>query len=480
MGVYSATKGLDPAISTGSGATGGTELIAIYDTVMRWDPETGDYEPRLAESLEPNADYSEWTLKLKKDLRFGNGDPFTAQAVAASITRHKDPATKSPSKVLADYVADMQVVDDTTVVFRLVEPWTEFPYVLADEPGMVPNPAVLQQLGPEAFNTAPVGAGVGPYEVERFMPGEPIVLKAKQDYWDGPVCIEELRFVASQSPAAIYESFKSGQFNVAFIDNAEVLQQVREDGAEAFHDILGGQGILMNNGVRGSVTPTSDERVRQAILHALDVEAIDQRVNDGAAEATSALFGEKSLYHSDVDGPDYDPTLAKRLVDEVKTQSGWDGTIRLTCTTAQSADSLAVKTMLDAVGFNVQQDTVPATADLTSKVIVDANFDLACWSVQLFDVAPWVKLDRFLRSDSSANRVGYANPEMDAALEELRVAGTVEERRDIIGQIQEIWNESGPLAVLRAGEPSVIWADDVHGLRFNQETMIYFDDAYLE
>src|SRR3954454_18327819 len=60
MGMYAETNGLDPVVSFATGVIGGTELAALYDTVMRFDPSTGKYSPGTAQSLEPNADFSVW------------------------------------------------------------------------------------------------------------------------------------------------------------------------------------------------------------------------------------------------------------------------------------------------------------------------------------------------------------------------------------------------------------------------------------
>src|SRR4051794_2763883 len=196
MGIFSDTSGLDPAVSSGGGETGGTELAAIYDTLMQWNPETGDYEPRLAEKVESDAAFVQWTITLRAGVKFGNGDPFTAAAVAANFDRHKDAATKSPHRVLASLIKSTTVVDDLHLVVNLVDPWAEFPYLLsAQNLGLIPNPKVIAQLGPAAFNLAPVGAGAGPYEVAQFVPNEKITLRAKTDYWNGPVCIQQLNFV---------------------------------------------------------------------------------------------------------------------------------------------------------------------------------------------------------------------------------------------------------------------------------------------
>src|SRR5690606_10441052 len=183
-----------------------------------------------------------------------------------------------------------------------------------------------------------------------------------------------------------------------------VLHRLRERGFAHHSEALGGQGLQIN---QNEGAPTQHLEVRQAILHALDPEVIDQRVNDGVGLATSKLFGENSLYHTDVEGPEVDTEKAAQLVADAKAAHGWDGKVRLTCTEAQADQAISVKTLLDAVGFEVQIERVPTTGDLIQRVFIDRNFDMACWSVQLFDAAPWVKLDRMLRNGSPSNIIGY-------------------------------------------------------------------------
>ena len=81
MGMYSETAGLDPVVSNGGGTTGQTELTAIYDTLMRYNPEKKVFEPQLAESLTANADSTEWTLKLRANTKFTDNTDLNAEAV---------------------------------------------------------------------------------------------------------------------------------------------------------------------------------------------------------------------------------------------------------------------------------------------------------------------------------------------------------------------------------------------------------------
>ena len=82
----------------GNGVVGGTEITALYDTLMRFDTQSRTYEPQVAESLEPDAQNLVWTMKLKQGIKFGNGDPLTADDVKASIERHMSDANVNASK----------------------------------------------------------------------------------------------------------------------------------------------------------------------------------------------------------------------------------------------------------------------------------------------------------------------------------------------------------------------------------------------
>ena len=106
MGVFYEAAGLDPLGVPGNGVVGGTEITALYDTLMRWDTQSRTYVPQVADSLEPDAQYLVWTMKLKEGIKFGNGDPLTADDVKASIERHQSDANVNASKGEAAISAD--------------------------------------------------------------------------------------------------------------------------------------------------------------------------------------------------------------------------------------------------------------------------------------------------------------------------------------------------------------------------------------
>ena len=121
--VAAESVGLDPVVSNLPGAgTGGNELVALYDTLIRFNPETGAFEPRLAESLTPNDDLTVWTLKLRPDITFTDGTPLDADAVTFHLKRLVD--QKSRSATLLAPIASYEAVDPLTVQLTMKQPWT--------------------------------------------------------------------------------------------------------------------------------------------------------------------------------------------------------------------------------------------------------------------------------------------------------------------------------------------------------------------
>ena len=89
FGTFSETAGLDPIVSTGNGVTGYIEMAAIYDTIVRYNAQTGKYELNTAESVTANADSTEWTVKLKSSIKFTDGTAYDAEAVKFGMNRHR-------------------------------------------------------------------------------------------------------------------------------------------------------------------------------------------------------------------------------------------------------------------------------------------------------------------------------------------------------------------------------------------------------
>jgi peptide/nickel transport system substrate-binding protein len=480
MGTYTPTTSLDPAVALGSGSAGAIQMTALYDTLLRYDPESGEFEPHVAESFEASDDLTEWTVTLREGVTFGNGDPLTTEAVRFSFERMQQAPVGSAQQ--ANQIAEMEIVDDLTMVFHLNQPTGDFAYVLAEDAANIVNPAVVEEMGAEAFGTDPVGAGVGPYEIERFAPDEEVVMTARDDYWGGPVCIETLRFVYVAGGQATYDAFRNDELDMAFITDTPTVARAKDEGVTGYGNVAGAATFLViNNGISETTAPTDDVRVRQAIAQAIDLDVLNDRVEDGAGIATSLLVDpESAIAPEGAEEIPHDPAAAEELVTEVMDETGWDGSIRLLgAQTPEGEDTtITLEAMLEAVGFDVTVENVPNEV-VQERIVFTPDFDLATFGMSIFEESPMARLNQW-ETDSPRSRTGYADPEMDAALEQMRLAGDREAKREAMAEVQRVWNETVPSAVLFAREEFVATAPEVHGLVYSRDTVPMFHDAYIE
>ncbi|MCB0997590.1 MAG: ABC transporter substrate-binding protein [Acidimicrobiales bacterium] len=479
-GQFSPAAIIDAPYASGS-LVGGTELLAVYDALLRYNPETDDYDPQLAESLTPNDDFTEWTLVLQEGLTFSNGDPFDIENLFASMDRFFNEGVRNSSAGWLALIEDRQEVDERTAVFTLSKPWSTFGYVFADEPGMVINTRVIPEGEDDfaAFQASPLPeAGMGPYVVTRNVPGEELVMTARDDYWGGPVCIETLRFVFVPGAAGTYDAFQAGDLDVGFIRDANVYATAVENGEQIISDRQESGGITLMNHREGAAL--SDPRLREAIILAIDENVISERGYSGDLKTTRALFSEDSRFYSDdIIQSDYDPDRAATLVEEAKAD-GFDGAI----TIVQSQDgagpdiSLAVEGMLEAVGFDVTVDLVPLIDSITR--VVQADYDLVpTWGFSLGSAETYTQILFNLSGTSPSNRMGYASDAMDAAIDAMLAAPDADARVAAMAEINRVFVEEFVGLNYAALDVGIVVAPNVQGIKATGTVMYMFDDAYI-
>jgi peptide/nickel transport system substrate-binding protein len=484
--VYSPTASLDPLLSSGA-LTGGTELAAIYDVLMRWDPDANEWVPQAAESLTGSADHTEWTLKLREGITYSNGDPMVAQDVVDNMVRLQGPGRQAVRGLLdiVDFAATT-VPDERTVVFKLKSPWANFSYLLGDAAGMVVNPevgAAMDSAGQSVIGNDPTGAGIGAYTVEKWAPGESpfLTLKARADYWGGAPCIETLNFVSIPSDETKRDSLRLGEIDVAFLRTQSIINEIRD--AEEFATQMAlqsaGTVVFINQGF-GNFNPiATDVRYRQAVQAALDPGPISQRAFGGHMLEQNGLIHPDSVWYSEgIPEPERGTEVAKALVDELKAE-GWDGKIRLICNNAPIADMpVAEEAALEAAGMDVDL-TVTDVSKVIAAVTVDKDYDLACYGINVSDSTVWRQLGFNFRSTSTSNRLGYASPEMDTALDALFAAPDQDATVEAVAQVAAVWAKDIPMAIIGATDEGIAVREGVTGIQQTQQTVFLFQDARI-
>jgi peptide/nickel transport system substrate-binding protein len=505
IGVLTEIAGLDPTMLTSSGTTGGIEAAAIYDTVMRYDPATKRYEGRTAASLDANSDFTEWTLRLKPNIRFTDGTAYDAEAVKFNIERHSAPTSRSSARsVLAAFVGSISVTDPLTVRFTLKQAWPAFPFLLTQNVGMIASPAAIQKAGAE-FNRFPGSAGAGPFELVSYAPRESIIVRRNPTYHGGEVYLDQITFVAPSAggDAIRLESLERGAFQVAVLSSDPAIVATAQAKFPSINrSSFAGSIVLMNAGLdvtcqAGKPAPactdkpdgtktrtapaTADVRVRRAVAAAIDVKVLNERAWGGKGITNSALLAPEFPWYPNVAGAKYDPEEARRLVAEVKSSTGWDGTIHLVSSneTVNTALALATKALLEQVGMRVNLSNQRDGQGMIQQVLVDRDFDLVVpWSYSVSDDDGAYNAI-FNNLHSPGARYGYHSPDMDAAIGALRLAASDEAKRAAYGRISEVFNRDVPAAVIAARPTAIVHSQRLRGFTQSATAIVLLDKVWL-
>ncbi|WP_305092958.1 ABC transporter substrate-binding protein [Prescottella sp. R16] len=467
---YSMPTSLDPARTQVAGTTGGTEMAAIYDLLIRHDSATNEFVPHLAQSMDESDDRLTWTMKLRDGVTFSDGTPLDANAVVASIDRvNRNNSAYAQLYVAA--VAKTDAVAPDTVTFTMTSPWSAFPAMFTFGHGMVTAPAAE---GPDGQFT-PIGAG--PFTLGTFDPPESIELVAREDYWDGRPNLDAVRIVNVQGDQPKIDTLVSGGVDMIFLRNSDTVNVAKERFA-GYVDPVGMGQVLQINQRAGHAG--SDVRVRQAIAYAVDPAVVDQRARGGEGMPGSVIFQEWSQWRGDVPGIEPDPEKARRLLDEAKAD-GFDGkaTYLSIAEPNSQANALAIQAQLNAVGFDVTIDYVPSVTDMVKRLYVDKDFDLGYGATSLFDAAPEIRLYSAVDSKSTNNISGVDSPEFDAALDAIQSAPTHEDKVQAFGTLQTLVNEQVPFVNLGATEAFIGWDESVYGVNPSLDGILLLQNAWI-
>lgn len=513
LGMPTVPTGLDPVVVAGDGDAGGTELLAIYDTLARFDPETGTYVPRLAEAIVPNAEHTAWSIALRPGVTFSDGTAFDAAAVKFGIDRYRAGAAGAPAceavracgprastaAASAAFVRDVTVTAPLTLTVTLTVPWVDFPWLLATEVGMIPSPTALLAACPAdpaarpidcAFARAPVGAG--PFGVASFVPGSSLVLQRNDRYWGAAPPLDGVRVVATADQGGVraLDALLTGAVDAAYLRGPQAVQA-------AVDKRLPGRTVVQHAGsveVMNLAGPAARFlRVRLALVAAIDPGVVAERVTGARHEGDGDLVGRTTDLWPRTNDRTYDPELARRLVAEARA-NGWDGTVRYVCdsSAAGRARGIALETMLKAAGIDPVVDTtrdaaaVAALREAPSTAAVPP-FDLVCDGFThtadaaggAADGSTLASLTDHLSATGVANRSGWEHGRADAALLALRAARTDNDRRAAMRSLVEVLRADPVLVVTGARTEQLAWSSRVQGIAGTAGSRVLLDRAFL-
>ena len=305
------------------------------------------------------------------------------------------------------------------------------------------------------------------------------MFEAKDDWWGGPVCIDQLTYIFIPDVGANYDAYTTGEIDSLLIARDPVLIAQATEENETRSEMFNTAFITMPNAAAG---PGADVRVRQAMAYAIDPEIVNARAWGGMGWGGKGLINPDTSTLVPTEGLPYDPDKAMELLEEYKAETGWDGTIAGVAADSPGSNqeaALAVASMLDAVGFQVETTLLPIN-ELISQVIIDKNFELVLsWGIINSEQALYPGY-RGWDSTNPANQNGFASEAYDAALADLRAADTPESYQAALDALQVAVNEDVPFVVYGGDLSTMVFNPAVKGGIPYQNQTYLLDNAYID
>jgi peptide/nickel transport system substrate-binding protein len=296
-------------------------LYALHDALVK--PMPGNImTPSLAESWTVSKDGLTYEFVIRKNARFHNGDPVTADDVKFTFERYKG----AGGKLLKDKVKEVQVVAPNRARFVLKEQWPDFMAFYgtsATGAGWIVPKKYIEKVGEEAYKKAPVGAG--PYKFVSFTPGVELTLEAFGDYWRKAPSVKRLVMRSIPDETTRAAAVKTGEVDAAYLFSGAVAEDLkRSPGVRVVAPLLYGVYWLDFLDQWDPKSPWHDRRVRQAASLAIDRNAINQAEMLGLGRPAGAFVPPEFEFSLKLDPPPFDPKRAKQLMVEAGFPNGFD------------------------------------------------------------------------------------------------------------------------------------------------------------
>ena len=425
---------LDPA--TSAIYTGAQVYEGIFSKLIDIAPD-GKFVGDLATDWVATDELT-WTFNLVDNATFHNGEPFTSEDVVYTFNRILDPATASAYAGLYASIDSIEAVDPTTVIFRLKTPFGPFLTNLAA------NGQIVNQKAIETGDPARGPVGTGPFEFVEWIQGDHITVKKNEDYFKkGLPHLDSVTFRFLPVDQSRIDALSAGELDWA---DAIPLQQVDALAADSrfTHVTSSVAGIPDFLALNTQKPPFDNPLVRQAIALTIDRQAIQDVAYLGTGELGLTEVPSGSVWYDD-EGLESAPDIA--AAKDLMEQAGYgDGLTVEYLGLPQYPELLktgqVVREQLKEIGIDMTINPVDVSVWFDSFVSGDYQITSA-YQERTIDPDNFYSL--VLRSGGPINTVGYANPEMDAMIDEAASLTDPAERVALYVKIRQLAAKDAPL-----------------------------------
>ena len=455
--------GFDPAYGWGAGEHVHEPLIQSTLTVTTTELEI-DYD--LATDMRVSEDGMVWTVKIRDDVKFTDGESLTASDVAFTYNKVKETSSVNDFTMLKEAVA----VDDTTIEFHMERAYSIWPYTMAIV-GIVPEHAYGADYG-----SNPIGSGR--YIMKQWDKGQQIIFEANPDYYGEEVKMKKVIVVFMDEDAA-FAAAKAGQVDLAYTAASYSEQTIAGYELLAFASV-DNRGFNLpaisasenENGIVAGNDFTSDVQVRRAINIGIDREQMIENVMYGYGTAAYSVCDGMPWYNEEAE-VEYDLEAAITLLEEAGWIAGADG--------IREKDGVrAAFTLMYPASDSVRQMMAADTANQLKKLGIEVEIEGVGWDVAydraLSEPLMWgwgahtpMELYNMYHTveGGMAEYSPYANESVDKYMDEALAADSLEEAYELWKKAQ--WD--GETGITQEGDIPWIWLANIDHLYWSRENL---------
>ena len=411
---------LDPT-SAAAGAIDQVLYSNVFEGLTRFGPD-GSVNAGLAESWDISGDGLTYTFKLRSGVMFHDGTAMDAEDVVFSLDRARAEDSANAQKALFAGIEIVEAVDPATVKVTLATANGSFLFNLAWGDAVIVAPESIENI-----KTNPVGTGA--FKFSNWVQGDQIELVKNADYWGTPAVLETATFKFISDPTAAFAAMMAEDIDVfSGYPAPENLPQFEADGR--FQVLVGsteGETILSTN---NKMPPFDDVRVRKAVAHAIDRQAIIDGAMFGLGTPIGTHFAPHNPDYLDLTGnSEYDPEMAKSLLAEAGYPDGFTTTLKLPPPSYARRGGEIIAAQLRAVGIETEISNLE-WAQWLEQVFRGYDFGLTIVShTEPFDIGIYARPEYYFQ---------YDNPKFQALMIDLTGETDPAARTALIHQLQSI------------------------------------------
>jgi len=394
-------------------------------------------QPALAEEF-TSKDGKNWVFKLRKGVTFHDGKAFTSADAVFSLMRHKDPATGSKAKVLAEQFEEVKATGPHELTIRLTAPNADLPAILGTSHFHIVRDGVSD------VNAHMAGVGTGPYKLKDFKAGVRTVAVRNENYWKpNRPYLDEIEYVGIGDEAARVNALLTGEIDLTTAINPRSVDRIKGSAKHAIFETKA--GLYTDLIMRRDSAPGSNPDFVLAMKHLFNREQMVKSILLGYGEVANdhPIPSSNRFYFKGLKQRAYDPEKAKWHVQKANLGSAPIPIVVSPAATNSAEIALVLQHAARQVGLNLDVRRMPADGYWSQHWM---KHPVGFGNINPRPSAD-VLLTQFFKSDAPWNEAGWKNPKFDQLLVAARAQTDTAKRAQMYADMQTMIHEDGGIGI---------------------------------